>query len=238
MAKDEKIWIQDNYYNGFLRGCLGNELIEETPSKTALENAGCQISALCYLILPDQSQHNPRTMKPNEFPTSIRKLFEIEAANFDLDDDVFGEKAESESTSSVVTDPETISDMLFDATSQVCEECNQQKPIEAFAKMRGRGVRRQSVCIECNAKAKETMPKFKPDHAGPVSEDLPEVPYHEIPHGQPVINEKGHDEKIALVPMSWVKNVVSQAFEKGREFERANIETVTPSLDELLQIGA
>lgn len=232
MGKNEKIWIQDNYYNGFLRGCLGNELIEETPSKTALENAGCQISALCYLILPDQSQHNPRTMKPNEFPTSIRKLFEIEAANFDLDDDMFGENAESESTSSAVTDPKTISDMLFDATSQVCEECNQKKPIEAFAKMRGRGLRRQSVCIECNTKAKEK----KPEQTASKSEDLPIAPYHEIPHGQHAHTVESNPT--AVVSVDYLKKIANEAFNRGREYERSNINTVAPSLDELLEIGA
>ncbi|MBV5334739.1 MAG: hypothetical protein JZU49_02915 [Sulfuricurvum sp.] len=228
MPKDEKIWIQDNYYNGFLRGCLGNELIEETPSKTALENAGCQISALCYLILPDQSQHNPRTMKPNEFPTSIRKLFEIEAANFDLDDDVFGEKAESEETSSVVTDPKTISDMLSDATSKVCEECNQQKPIEAFAKMRGRGVRRQSVCIECQTKAKALASQVKPDvHPQPASieDDIKDV-------------EAVEANPMAVVSIDYLKKIANEAFNRGREYERSNIDTVAPSLDELLEIGA
>lgn len=226
MSKDETIWIPDNYYKGFLKTCFTNELIEDTPSKTALENAGCNISALCFLITPDGKQHNPRIMKPNEFPTSIRKLFETIPSI--PDEDIV----------EPVSEPEKINDFIGDATSQVCEECNETKPMEAFAKMRGRGIRRQGVCIECTTKAKETMPKFKPDHTGPVSDDLPEAPYHEIPHGHPVINEKVDDTKIALVPMSWVKNVVSQAFEKGREFERANIETVTPSLDELLEIGA
>lgn len=230
MSKDEAIWIPDNYYRGFLRTCMNNELIEDTPSKTALENAGCNISALCFLITPDGKQHNPRIMNPNELSTSIRKLFQ--PIPHVPDEDIGTVNTEP------VTEPEKVNDFIGDATSQVCEECGETKPMEAFAKMRGRGVCRQSVCIECNTKAKETMPKFKPDHTGPVSEDLPEAPYHEIPHGQPAINEKEHDEKIALVPMSWVKNVVSQAFEKGREFERANIETVTPSLDELLQIGA
>jgi len=232
MAKDEKKWIPDNYYNGFLRGCLANELIETTPAKSVLEDAGCEISALCYLILPDGSQHNPRFMKPNEFPTSIRKLFEIEAANFDLDYGPLEPNTIDTSNEPAVTDRKPISDMLADITSKVCNECKQPKPIEAFAKMRGRGVRRQDVCIECNAKTKEK----KPDHTTSDNGDLPVAPYHEIPRGQPTPTVK--TGPMAVVSVDYLKKIANEAFNRGREYERSNINTVAPSLDELLEIGA
>lgn len=232
MGKDDKKWIPDNYYNGFLRGCLGNELLEETPAKSALENAGCDISALCYLILPDGSQHNPRIMKPNEFPTSIRKLFEIEVAKFDLDDEPIEPNTVDTYSEPVVTDRKAISDMLADATSKICAECNQSKPIEAFAKMRGRGVRRQDVCIECNTKAKEKTP----DHTTSDNGDLPLAPYHEIPHAQPT--QTAETNPMAVVSVDYLKKIANEAFNRGREYERSNINTVAPSLDELLDIGA
>lgn len=222
MVKDEKIWIPDNHYNGFLKGCMANEAIETTPSKTALENAGCEISALCYLILPDGKQHNPRIMKPNEFPSSIRALFEIAPYESDPDED----------PAPLDTVGKEIKDMLQEATYQVCDTCGENKPMEAFKKKPGRGVLRRSTCIECETKAKEQMPQFKED-TPPASQPDP-APKSEVVEGAVVVPAK----PTVAVTLDYLKRIATEAFERGREYERSNVETVEPSLDELLGIGA
>ncbi len=222
MAKDERIWIPDNYYQGFLRGCMNNELIEDTPSKTGLEDAGCQISALCYLITPDGKQHNPRIMNPNELPTSVRKLFEEKSDN------------EPESSASV---PQTLAgeveDMLKDATYQVCDTCGENKPMEAFKKFPGRGVKRQSTCIECQDKAKAKIQNIS-DAKEPIKSPDQE------PKAETIIIDTEIIEKrpTVCVTLDYLKKLATDAYERGREFERSNVETVEPSLDELLGIGA
>lgn len=218
MAKDERIWIPDSYYNGFLKGCMSNEAIETTPSKTALEDAGCSISALCYLILPDDSQHNPRFMKPNEFPTSIRALFEIVPDAGDPD----------EERATLETVGQEIKDILQEATYQVCDTCGEDKPMEAFKKMPGRGVKRRGTCIECEVKAREQMPQFKDD-------TTPDpLPKSEAVEGTVVVPAR----PAVTVTLDYLKRLATEAFERGREYERNNVETVEPSLDELLGIGA
>lgn len=226
MAKDEKIWIPDNYYNGFLRGCLANELLEDTPSKTALENAGCEISALCYLVLPDGSQHNPRLMKPNEFPTSIRKLFEaLPLEHYSEDGPI------EESSDPVVKDAQELNDMLSNATSQTCDQCNQPKPLQAFKRFPGRASRYRTTCIECQTNMKEPIPKFKED-TSPVPTPISQV--EESITDAEVIETK----PMAVVSLDYLKRMAKDAFERGREYERSNIETIEPSLEELLGIGA
>lgn len=220
MSKDEKIWIPDNYYNGFLKGCMANEAIETTPSKTALENARCQISALCYLILPDGKQHNPRFMKPNEFPSSIRALFEI--APYD------GYQDEEMATN----EPPKAIDVIEEATYQVCDTCHENKPMEAFKKMPGRGVKRRAACIECETKAKEHMPQFK-DESTPAQQHDQE-PKSEVVEDAVVVPTK----PTVAVTLEYLKRIATEAFERGREFERSNVETIEMSLDELLGIGA
>lgn len=222
MAKDEKIWIPDNYYNGFLKGCMANEAIETTPSKTALENAGCEISALCYLILPNGDQHNPRFMKPNEFPSSIRALFEIAPDEGDPDE----EPAPTDTVG------KEIKDMLHEATYQVCDTCGENKPMEAFKKKPGRGVLRKSTCIQCEAKAKEQMPQFKKDT--PPAPEPDTVPKSEAVEGTVVVPSRPP----VTVTLDYLKRIATEAFERGREHERKNFETVELSLDELLGIGA
>lgn len=207
MSKDERIWIPDNYYNGFLKGCMSNEAIETTPSKTALENTGCNISALCYLILPNGEQHNPRFMKPNEFPTSIRALFEI----------VPGEE------DTVTHEPPKRMNVLEEATHQMCDTCGENKPMEAFKKKACRGVLRRSTCIACETKAKEDT------HPAPQPDSKPE----------PIEETATSETKLpVIVTLEYLKKIATEAFERGREFERSNITTVYPSLDELLGIGA
>lgn len=220
MAKDEKIWIPDNYYNGFLKVCMANEAIETTPSKTALENAGCEISALCYLILPNGDQHNPRFMKPNEFPTSIRALFEIAPDEGDPD----------EEPAPVDTVGQEIKDMLQEATYQVCDTCGENKPMEAFKKKPGRGVLRKSTCIECEAKAKE--------QTAPIEENTTPAP---DPDRKPDPIEEtvtSETKPPVMVTLEYLKKITTEAFERGREYERNSVETVELSLDELLVIGA
>lgn len=225
MSKDETIWIPDNYYQGFLRGCLANELIEETPSKTALENAGCDISALCYLITPDGKQHNPRIMKPNEFPTSIRKLFETRPADAQSYDEL--EVAEP-----AVKDIEEIKEMLDTDPHQVCDTCQQPKPLQSFKKFPGRGTKYRTTCIECQTMAKEKMPEFK--------QDTPPVPKPDQEIAQEVIEEAVivQTRPAVSVTLEYLKRIATEAFERGREHERSNISMIEPSLDELLGVGA
>lgn len=232
MAKDERIWIPDNYYNGFLKGCMANELIEDTPSKTALENSGCQISALCYLILPDGSQHNPRIMKPNEFPSSIRKLFEI-IPDAEYPDEI---------PAVLDTVGKELKDVLQEATHQVCDICKENKPFESFKKMPGRGVRRRTTCIECEAKSKA----YGKPNAHPISTEEFKERAAEILTGpdqltsNPLLQRCQIDAKIVAkratvcVSLDYLKRLATEAYERGREFERSNILTVEPSLDELL----
>lgn len=220
MAKDEKIWIPDNYYNGFLRGCMTNEAIETTPSKTALENAGCEISGMCYLVLPDGKQHNPRIMKPNEFPSSIRALFEITPDAGDPNEEM------------VTPEPPKAMDVIEEATHLVCDTCGENKPMEAFKKKPGRGVLRKSTCIECETNAKEQMPQFKED-TPPAPQSDP-APKSEVVEGAVVVPAK----PTVAVTLDYLKRIATEAFERGREFERNNVQTVEYSLDELLGIGA
>ncbi|MDD2267037.1 hypothetical protein [Sulfuricurvum sp.] len=238
MSKSETIWIPDNYYQGFLRGCLANELIEETPSKTALENAGCEISALCYLITPDGKQHNPRIMKPNDLSTSIRKLFSAKVSD---------EPEQTDSTPKTL--PEEVGDMIMSATSQRCDTCNESKPIEAFKKFPGRGIKRKSTCIECEAKAKaettnashmngsEFKRKLKDTLLG--SNESASTPDQE-PKAEIIVTDAEIIEKhpTVCVTLAYLKRLATDAYERGREYERSNVETVEPSLDELLGIGA
>ncbi len=234
MGQNEKIWIPDNYYQGFLRGCLANELIEDTPSKTALENAGCQISGMCYLILPDESQHNPRIMKPNELPTSIRKLFESIPDGGNSDDvpavlDTVGQE---------------LNDVLQEATYQVCDTCNQNKPMEAFKKFPGRGVKRRSTCIECESKKKvHEAPNAHPLSPGELKDSATEILTRSdelsitpLQCGvEPIFEAK---QANVYVSLDYLKRLATEAYERGREYERSNIETEEPTLDELLGIGA
>lgn len=222
MSKDERIWIPDNYYTGFLRGCMTNEAIETTPSKTALENAGCDISGMCFLILPNGAQCNPRTMKPNELPSSIRALFEIAPDEGDPDEDPIAPQ----------TIAHEITDMLKDATYQICDTCYENKPIEAFKKKPGRGVLRRTTCIECEVKAKEQMPKFK--------EDTPPTP-----HPDPAPKQEAIEGSVIVptrptvsVTLEYLKRIATEAFERGREYERSNVDPVELSLDDLLGISA
>lgn len=225
MSKDEKIWIPDNYYQGFLRGCLANELIEETPSKTALENAGCEISALCYLITPDGKQHNPRIMKPNEFPTSIRKLFESRPDDTQSDDEL--EVAEP-----AVKDIEEIKEMLDIDPHQVCDTCQQSKSLQSFKRYPGRVARYRTTCIECQTMAKEKMPEFKQD-TPPVPEPVQELS-EEVIEDAVIVQTR----PAVSVTLEYLKRIATEAFERGREYERSNISMIEPSLDELLGMGA
>jgi len=238
VAKGERIWIPDNYYQGFLRGCMNNELIEDTPSKTGLEDAGCQISALCYLITPDGKQHNPRIMNPNELPTSVRKLFEEKPDN------------EPESPASVPqTLADKVGDMLKDVTYQVCDTCGENKPMEAFKKFPGRGIKRQSTCIECQDKAKAEVPNASRMNQSEFKEKVkdtllgsnePIESKDQEPKAEIIIMDAQVVEKrpTVCVTLDYLKKLATDAYERGREFERSNVETVEPSLDELLGIGA
>jgi len=234
MPKDEKIWIPDNYYQGFLRGCLANELIEVTPSKTALENAGCQISALCYLVLPDESQHNPRFMKPSEFPTLIRKLFELTP----------DEGNQDEVPAVLDTVGQELNDVLQEATYQVCDTCSENKPMESFKKFPGRGVKRRSTCIECEAKNKvDEKPNAHPLSPKELKESVAgiltrpdQLSTTPMQCGvEPIFEAK---QANVYVSLDYLKRLATEAYERGREYERSNIETEEPTLDELLGIGA
>lgn len=222
MAKDERIWIPDNYYTGFLRGCMSNEAIETTPSKTALENAGCNISGMCFLILPNGDQCNPRTLKPNELPSSIRALFEIVPDKSDPDE----EPAASQ------TMAHKVSNMIRDATYQVCDTCGENKPMEAFKKRPGRGVLRRTTCIECETKAREKMPQFR--------DSTSNAPHHDQDHKPEVIEGAVvvPTQPTVMVTLEYLKRIATEAFERGREHERSNVEPVEPSLDDLLGISA
>lgn len=221
MAKDDRIWILDNYYMGFIKGLNQNQHIEHIPSKTALENAGCNISGMCYLITPGGSQFNPRTLKPNELASSIRALFESPQSDdevMDDEEDQIGELAEEAAEICTPAEPEKVNDYVADATSQVCEECGESKPLEAFKKMPGRGIKRQSVCIECKA-------KHIADVVEPVKTYVP-------PNSDPVVEDDEQKDKVALVPMTWVMELVKEAYERGKSEKQQNV--VMPSLDELI----
>lgn len=160
-------------------------------------------------------------MKPNEFPTSIRALFEIVPDAQDPDDE-----------ETVTHEPSKPMDVIEEATHQVCDTCSENKPMEAFKKKPGRGVLRKSTCIECEAKAKE--------QTAPIEENTPPAPEHDtVPKSEAV-------EGTVVVPsrppvtvtLDYLKRIATEAFERGREHERNSVETVDLSLDELLGIGA
>lgn len=212
MSKDERIWIPDNYYQGFLRGCLANELIEETPSKTALENAGCEISALCYLILPNGSQHNPRLMNPNEFPTSIRQLFEASSNEAPIEPNTVDEAPSQDHVDE----------------TQECDTCKEVKTLQSFKRYPGRLPKYRPTCIECQSK-EGNIPNTKHD-------DHP-IPETSEEHVSDAVIIQTRPTSVT-VTLDYLKRLATEAYMRGREYERSNTTTVEPSLDELLEIGA
>lgn len=213
--------ILPGHYEKFVQKAKRNTKMIRIPSHQELEDSGFDITDLYFLILPNGLQVNPETVNPDTdlFDDAIKPLFLKQ--------------------SSVCEEPETletvgqqIKDILQEATYQVCDSCGENKPMEAFKKRPGRGVLRKSTCIECEAKAKEPIPQFK-DDATPAPKPGP-LPNPEAVAGTVVVPAR----PAVTVTLDYLKRLATQAFERGREFERNNAEIVEPSLDELLGIGA
>lgn len=213
--------ILPGHYEKFVQKAKRNTKMIRIPSHQELEDSGFDITDLYFLILPNGLQVNPETVNPDTdlFDDAIKPLF--------LKDwKVYKEPAV------VKTVAQETKNMLQEATYQVCDTCGENKPMEAFKKRPGRGVLRKSTCIECEANAKEPIPQFK-DDATPAPK-LDQLPNPEAVEGTVVVPAR----PAVTVTLDYLKRLATQAFERGREYERNNVETVEPSLDELLGIGA
>lgn len=67
--------IQANYYQGFVTMCKRNPKIARIPTKDELENAGCQLSEMSYLIEPDGRECNPSMVNPEILSEDLVSLF-------------------------------------------------------------------------------------------------------------------------------------------------------------------
>lgn len=112
--------------------------------------------------------------------------------------------------------------LLFLKQSKVCEVCNEDKPLESYRKRPGRGGMR-SICMACEEVVKA---------------DLTENIQNALSKDQIQIMDAKNGLIKRYVAYADVVKLVNEAFVRGKQASAVNVETVNPSLDELLEIGA
>jgi hypothetical protein len=103
--------------------------------------------------------------------------------------------------------------------TKVCVHCGKNKSVEEFKKRVGRGGGREPVCIQCKSDVKEE-----------IVDDFTKDQIHIVD------GRSGHIKK--YVSYEDVKRLVREAYDRGKKDQAVNVDAVTPSLDELLEIGA
>lgn len=135
--------IDIDHYRGFKNYCDRNPKLH-CPTKTQLEDSGCQISDTFYLVEPSGRVVNPATVNPEILEDSIKNLF-MPGKPIEL---VYETNGKDEFKDSPVPMPD-----LNEPTKQ-CTHCSMFKPLDHFGKKRGPGKQRKEVCTECEEKIK------------------------------------------------------------------------------------
>lgn len=121
--------IQDNYYAGFVSLCKKNKNMKHIPLKEDLESLGCDISAMCYLVLDGGGIYNPATINPEIIgDEKVALLFK---------------EGRSMIEKSTKKEPELL---------KICDICKDKKPIKDFRRKPGRGLNYHTSCLSCEVK--------------------------------------------------------------------------------------
>lgn len=238
--------IEYDLYKGFQRLCDRNQKMTRIPTKLELEKSGCQISDTYYLVEPSGRVVNPAVVNPEIFSDDLRTLFtarpEYKITYETSDKDEFKD------------DPKIASV----TNEKICTECKHPKPTDQFGKKAGRGGNsRKDICKECEDKIKAKTigditglkthqePKHEKPNATPISgEQLKEriketiTKENEPSAVDPIMLNSDNfglqPDKNGYVPFNQVKQLVNEAYAKGRKDEKSNIIIHQPTLNDLL----
>lgn len=131
--------IEQNYYSGFTKLCKKNPKIKYIPSIQTLEELGCSISGICYLIDKSERTYNPAIVNPDIFDDDLKSAFEK---------GIITHTPELKATELPPVEVEK------EQSKRFCTECHKAKELTEFRRKPGRGLHYHDVCLECESEPK------------------------------------------------------------------------------------